>query len=155
MPVSLLGLSAGLTPEHGYVAGVAFSSVLLLQYLSFKAGGLRKKANVPYPYLYAEKAAVLADNTGIVNKYNCHQRAHQNTLENYPSFLVLLGLSGLRFPVVSAIGGAVFLLGRVFYARGYSTGNPEKRMQGTFGYLGFIALLGGSVATIAGLIMGW
>nr|CAD7434666.1 unnamed protein product [Timema monikensis] len=44
------------------------------------------------------------------------------SLENYPQFLTLLLLGGLEWPIVSAVGGAVWLLGRIAYAQGYYTG---------------------------------
>nr|CAD7194759.1 unnamed protein product [Timema douglasi] len=43
-------------------------------------------------------------------------------LENYPQFLTLLLLGGLEWPIISAVGGAVWLLGRIVYAKGYYTG---------------------------------
>lgn len=43
------------------------------------------------------------------------QRGHQNTLENYPSFLLMLGLGSIEYPLVSSIGGAIWLLGRLAY----------------------------------------
>lgn len=44
-----------------------------------------------------------------------------------PTFLTLLTMGGLEMPVFSAIGGAVWIAGRVQYAKGYYTGDPKKR----------------------------
>jgi len=77
--------------------------------------------------------------------FNCIQRAHQNTLESYPQFLFLLLLGGLEWPVVSAGAGAVYLASRILYAKGYYTGDPKKRMRGSFGALGLVVLLGATV----------
>jgi hypothetical protein len=43
------------------------------------------------------------------------QRGHQNTLENYPQFLLMLGLGAIRYPLISSIGGAIWLIGRLAY----------------------------------------
>ena len=43
------------------------------------------------------------------------QRGHQNTLENYPQFLMMLGLGSIQYPLVSSIGGAIWLIGRLAY----------------------------------------
>lgn len=43
------------------------------------------------------------------------QRGHQNTLENYPQFLLVLGLGSIQYPLISSIGGAIYLLGRIAY----------------------------------------
>jgi hypothetical protein len=43
------------------------------------------------------------------------QRGHQNTLENYPQFLLMLGLGSIQYPLISSIGGAVWLIGRIAY----------------------------------------
>jgi len=58
---------------------------------------------------------------------NCIFRAHQNTLEGYPMFLMMLLLGGLEMPVWTAIAGVVFILGRIQYAQGYYTGVPGNR----------------------------
>jgi uncharacterized MAPEG superfamily protein len=50
------------------------------------------------------------------------QRAHQNTLENLPSFLTLLLLNGLAAPVATAAAGMAWNLARVAYVQGYRHG---------------------------------
>jgi glutathione S-transferase len=43
------------------------------------------------------------------------QRGHQNTLEIYPQFLLMLGLGSIQYPLISSIGGVIWLLGRLAY----------------------------------------
>ncbi|GAB5589338.1 hypothetical protein Unana1_04238 [Umbelopsis nana] len=125
--------------EYGYVVATGIASAFFMTYLSLKVGGARKAAQVPYPYLYAEKAE--AEKDPKKNIFNCTQRAHQNTLENYPIFLTLLFTGGLGFPVVTAGAGVVWLAGKFLYAQGYSTGEPAKRQRGGVAYLGLFAML--------------
>ena len=80
--------------------------------------------------------------------FNCIQRAHQNTLENLPQFFFLLTMGGFSSPRLAAIGGWVWVAGRVVYALGYSTGDPAKRVRGAFGYFGLFTLLGCTINTI-------
>ena len=87
------------------------------------------------------------------NAFNCVQRAHQNLLENYHVFLMLLALSCIEHPIAGAACGAVRLAGMVAYALGYQTGDPKKRMNGAFGYLGLFGMLGMSIKTAVTLIM--
>jgi len=118
-------------PAFGWVVLVCVASVFLLFYLGFKVGRARKTFDVKYPAMYSEKSI----------EFNCIQRAHQNTLEGYPVFIMLLIFGGIQHPCVSALAGVVYLAGRVVYAQGYSTGDPAKRTRGAFGYLGFFTLL--------------
>ena len=71
----------------------------------------------------------------LTNLNNC------STLENIPSFLVLLTVSSIFYPLYAAGLGAVYLAGRIQYMRGYSTGDPKNRMRGGFQYLGLIGTL--------------
>ncbi|XP_022237308.1 microsomal glutathione S-transferase 3-like [Limulus polyphemus] len=86
--------------------------------------------------------------------FNCIQRAHQNFLENYTQFQVLLLLGGIHYPRLGAAAGLVWLLGRIVYTIGYSTGDPQKRMRGGFQYVGLLFLLYSSVHFGVGLL-GW
>jgi glutathione S-transferase len=135
-----------LSKEHGYAAGVALSSWLVLQYMGVNVMKARKRYNVDYPALYA------SDSNAQGKAFNCVQRGHQNTLENYPQFLLMLGLGSIKYPLISSIGGAIYLLGRIAYFEGYSTGQPEKRQYGAFGYIGFFAMMGCAIKTIYDLI---
>jgi hypothetical protein len=60
-------------------------------WMSFQVGAARKKYNVRYPTMYADKAS-----NKDADAFNCVQRGHQNTLENFPGFLALLLVIGLR-----------------------------------------------------------
>jgi len=141
-------LTFTLSREHGYAAGVALSSWVVLQYMGVNVMKARKRYNVDYPALYA------SDSNPQAKLFNCIQRAHQNTLENYPQFLLVLGLGSIQYPLISSIGGAVYLLGRLAYFQGYSTGQPDKRQYGAFGYIGFFAMMGCAIKTIYDLIRG-
>ncbi|KAI8999628.1 hypothetical protein BC832DRAFT_541721 [Gaertneriomyces semiglobifer] len=143
-------VSIELTPEHGYAIATAAASVILVQYLGFKAGSMRKVADVPYPYLYADRAE--ADKNPTKKIYNCYQRAHQNTLETYPGFLVFFTASAIKYPLFASVAGMTFLVGRYFYATGYWTGNPQNRMRGWLQYFGFFGLLGATVKVAYELI---
>lgn len=121
--------------EYGYCIFVAVGSAFVLTWKAMQVGKARKKFNIPYPTMYSP------DNV----QFNCIQRAHQNTLENYPQFLVLLLLGGLEWPVISAGAGVLYLAGRIAYAQGYYTGDPKKRARGAFGLLGLLPLLGATV----------
>jgi len=123
-----------IAPQFGYVVLVCIASFFVTMWLGINVGRARKKYEVKYPDMYSDKHVA----------FNCIQRAHQNMLEGYPAYLMLQVFSGLYAPTASAIGGAVFLCGRIAYARGYYTGDPAKRTQGAFGYLGLLILLANS-----------
>lgn len=101
--------------------------------------------------VYADKAE--CDTDPQKKLFNCYQRAHQNTLENYPHFIILLGISAINYPNHSAIGGLVWLVGKYFYATGYFTGTPANRNRGAFSYLGLFLMLGCSIMTCYEIII--
>ncbi|KAJ8656607.1 hypothetical protein O0I10_007684 [Lichtheimia ornata] len=136
-----------LSQEHGFVLSVLVFSLFQLLAMSLRVGKARKVAGVPYPYVYAEKNE--AENEFDKHVFNCIQRVHQNTLEMYPSFAVLLLLGGITHPLINAGAGFYYLVTREVYARGYSTGEPSKRGLGVrTAALGELIMLGTTVHTI-------
>lgn len=63
-------------------------------------------------------------------------------------------MGGIRYPIISAGAGVIWLAGRVAYTLGYSTGNPSLRQRGSFQYIGLITLLGTAVTTGVQMISG-
>ncbi|CAG8800643.1 2692_t:CDS:2, partial [Dentiscutata erythropus] len=131
--------------EYGYVIITGVASIFLTTYLGFQVGGYRKKSGVTYPYMYATKEEAEKDRSKFI--FNCYQRAHQNTLEVLPPFLFTLAVGGLKHPIIASVAGGTWILGRLVYAKGYQTGEPEKRSRGAFSYLGVLALLGTTIST--------
>lgn len=129
--------------QYGYIILVVVFSYIVNMWLSFRVGKARKKYGVFYPKMYGDSVI-----------FNCIQRSHQNYLEFYPFFIVLLLLGGFLYPVLSAIAGFTFLLGRIVYAIGYSTGNPTKRFWGAFQYPGLFFLLF-STLKLGCVLLGW
>jgi len=124
---------------YSFVLASVASTVFLSAWQTYKVGSARKAADVKYPQLYAEKAEAEADFKKM--KFNCTQRAHQNTLEVLPAMLVTTLITGLSYPYVAAGLGGGWVLGRIFYTIGYATGNPNSRNR-SGGVIGSISLLG-------------
>jgi len=131
---------AELLPEgYGYVIVVAVDSIFVNMWMERNVGVARKKYNITYPTMYSP------DN----NTFNCIQRAHQHTLELHPTFLTLLLIGGLQHPKLAIGAGTFYLLGRIVFAKGYYSGDPNNRRKGDFGMLGLLALLGSTLCFAA------
>ncbi|KAL3145502.1 hypothetical protein ABBQ32_003326 [Trebouxia sp. C0010 RCD-2024] len=116
---------AGLSHAYGYLmASVAFTAAVV-QWMVFKVAKARKTAGVEYPKLYAE------GNNAVSVKFNCTQRAHQNTLENLPVFLIMQILLAQAYPMFASGLGVAWAVGRIVYAVGYSSGDANKRLPGS------------------------
>jgi glutathione S-transferase len=142
-----------LSSNFGYVAATAAASFVVHHiYMGFKVGKARKQYNIDYPDLYA--TAENCPNEANRKKFNCVQRAHQNSLENQPIFLALLTISGLQHPVTAASLGAAVLVGRIGYFEGYACGDPKKRGNPIYfaGMLGMLGLLGTTIKVAVDLI---
>ncbi|KAL4447889.1 hypothetical protein ABPG75_005108 [Micractinium tetrahymenae] len=123
--------------EHGWVLTAVVATVLIHHYwMPYHVISARKTMEVFYPHLYAPPGHKHE------KRFNCIQRAHQNSLENQPAFLVLLLLAGARFPKSASIAAAVYLLGRIIYFLSYSSGRPSRRHRGAFMHAANLALLG-------------
>ncbi|KDR69220.1 hypothetical protein GALMADRAFT_256059 [Galerina marginata CBS 339.88] len=136
-----------------YVGGALLVTAVIIQGLSATVNKYRKRAGIPYPQMYADKEETKSSRDALL--FNCAQRAHQNTLEQFPTLLVAAVISGLKYPIPAAIATMVWNLSRISYARGYLTGDPKKRGgPGYFlGALGGVGLLASSFFAIGGWIL--
>ncbi|XP_003386237.2 PREDICTED: uncharacterized protein LOC100632748 [Amphimedon queenslandica] len=117
--------------SFGFVILTGLCTAILHMYLAVNVGRARRKHGVPLPDQYSDTK----------KEFNCYQRAYMNTVENIPIFLMLLFAAGNKFPLISAGAGMIWIAGRVLYAHGYYTGDPEKRMRGAISYIGLLTLL--------------
>jgi len=101
------------------LASNVIGSFVTMMYLGLKVTKARKKYDVKYPAMYTDDPSKMI--------FNCIQRGHQNALETLPHFLAFSLIGGLKHPILTSIGGVVWCVGRLLYARGYATGEPEKR----------------------------
>ncbi|CAM9803525.1 unnamed protein product, partial [Chrysoparadoxa australica] len=133
-------------PEHGYPILVGVASGFIITWAGFGVGMARKKYKIPYPQA-SSAASPLPSSCCILYSsnpvaFNCIQRAHQNCLENYPLFIMLLGISSVARPTAAAVLGGIRLAGFILYVKGYRTGDPGKRQRGAIGYIGLLGMIG-------------
>ncbi|KAJ6588508.1 hypothetical protein B0H19DRAFT_1099750 [Mycena capillaripes] len=113
-----------LPPGASYVAGAVLSTVFLLIGQTYAVIKYRNLSGVKYPQMYADKEEMKANLNAV--KFNCAQRAHQNTLENLPMLYSMTLITSLKYPVVAASALGLWSLARVGYTLGYTTGNPNQ-----------------------------
>ncbi|KAI9902909.1 hypothetical protein N3K66_002261 [Trichothecium roseum] len=106
------------------------SSTFMVNYLHmFLTVKHRKASGLQYPIAYATQEQ--AAKSPAAHAFNCAQRAHANFIENQPSFLGALLIYGLKNPTTAAILGATWVIGRIIYAIGYTSGGPQGRVFGS------------------------
>ncbi|OWZ12776.1 hypothetical protein PHMEG_00014009 [Phytophthora megakarya] len=139
----MAGIQLELQPAHGCVALVVVLLHVVNTWAGHQVGVARSKYGIKYPQMYAEKGEKNA------KAFNCVQRGHQNIVENIPIFLGVFFTSAIYRPQIAVASGLVRILGFVVYMRGYSSGDPQKRMQGVFGH--FALLINVMLSLEAGL----
>ncbi|KIK48405.1 hypothetical protein CY34DRAFT_798220 [Suillus luteus UH-Slu-Lm8-n1] len=116
-------------PEgYGYIPSSLITIGWVLVWQGIMVGRYRKRAGIEYPQPYAEKAEV-KDSTAAL-RFNCMQRAHQNTLESAPVAFVSTVVAGFKYPALAAALCVAYSLSRVVYTIGYKSGKPKRRMYG-------------------------
>lgn len=146
-------IALGLPNNYPFVVGAAAAAPLLTVWQSLLVSRARKLAGIKYPQMYATKEEESLSPSA--RKYNCTQRAHQNTLENLSQFYVSLFIAGIDFPRVATGAAATWLVGRVLYTTGYTSGDPAKRTPGAImSSLSILVLLGTSLASAYNLVAG-
>ncbi|XP_015881466.3 uncharacterized protein LOC125422179 [Ziziphus jujuba] len=136
--------------EYGYVALVLVAYCFLNFWMAFQVGKARKRYKVFYPTLYASESE-----NKDAKIFNCVQRGHQNSLEMMPMFFVLMVLGGLRHPCATSALGILYVVSRFFYFKGYSTGDPQKRLTlGKYGFLAIFGLMGCTISFGVSLLRG-
>lgn len=105
-------------PSHAYVAIVTLLALLTYFWMGLQVGRARAKSGIAAPAMTGDP--VLERTI----------RAHYNTLEWLPLFLVPLWLFALYWSDLVAAGvGVVWIVGRVLYQLGYVK-DPAKRELG-------------------------
>ena len=105
-------------PPHTYVAVVTLLALLVYFWMGLQVGRARAKCGIAAPTMVGDP--VLERTI----------RAHYNTLEWLPLFLVPLWLFAIYWSdLVAAIVGLVWIVGRIAYQLGY-VADPKKREAG-------------------------
>ncbi len=105
-------------PSHAYVAIVTLLAVLTYFWMGLQVGRARGKSGIQAPAMTGDP--VLERTI----------RAHYNTLEWLPLFLVPMWLFAIYWNDLIAAGvGLVWILGRIVYQLGY-VADPKKRELG-------------------------
>ncbi|KAF5328803.1 hypothetical protein D9619_011526 [Psilocybe cf. subviscida] len=134
-----------------YVGAAFASSAFLLGGLMVTVNIKRRKAGIPYPQMYATAEEAKASKDAHI--FNCAQRAHQNTLEMMPIATFATLVTATRYPHYAASALGIWVVSRIFYARGYLSGDPKKRVS-IFYRMGSLSMVGSLLAS-AYLSVGW
>lgn len=127
--------------SHAYVAIVTLLALLTYFWMGLQVGRARAKSGIAAPAMTGDP--VLERTI----------RAHYNTLEWLPLFLVPLWLFAIYWSdLIAAAVGLVWIVGRVMYQVGY-VADPKKREAGFFVQaLAVAVLLFGSLGRVIYLL---
>lgn len=134
--------------DFGWVILVIAASHLMNFYLVMNVIRARKKYGCKYPTLY------MAGTSKKAVAFNCVQRAHQNTLENWAGVQIMMIVNGLVNPLWAARFGGIWVAGRFLYGHGYAQGADGRRLGGVISHLGDFPLIGMTFHTALSLV-GW
>ncbi|KAG2045066.1 hypothetical protein BDR03DRAFT_937834 [Suillus americanus] len=118
-------------PEgYGYIPSSLITIGWVLVWQGIMVGRYRKKAGIEYPQPYAEQAEV--KDSAAALRFNCMQRAHQNTLESAPVVFVSTIVAGLKYPALAAAICVAYSFARIVYTIGYKSGQPKRLSIATY-----------------------
>ncbi len=130
-----LDLEAQLQRVLGKAVPALFVSFVVLagwlnQFCAAMTAYHRQQLSVPLPFYYPSLEDV--PNKADRHVWLCVVRVHQNYLEFLPQ---MLGVSSVAFfvcglPALASTLGIWWCCARYFYARGYSSGFPQRRLAG-------------------------
>ncbi|KAF8208382.1 hypothetical protein K438DRAFT_1813906 [Mycena galopus ATCC 62051] len=142
-----------LPPGASYVAGAVLSTVYVLIFQIQRVVKFRGLSGIKYPRIYADEKEMATNPNAL--KFNCAQRAHQNTLEYLPLLYVTTLITALKYPVPAASALGVWSLARIGYTVGYTTGDPKKRSNAlsSLHYPVALGLLASSTYTVVQLVL--
>ncbi|KAJ7628635.1 hypothetical protein FB45DRAFT_918813 [Roridomyces roridus] len=132
-----------------YVLAALVATIPLHIWQTMTVSKHRRLSGIKYPRLYADNAEMAASPAAV--RFNCVQRAHQNTLENISHLYVGTVVLGLKYPYVAAAALGAWIVNRIIYTRGYASGDPAKRSSilGMLFYMpAMLAIVPGSMYTV-------
>ncbi|PIE46789.1 MAG: hypothetical protein CSA42_06840 [Gammaproteobacteria bacterium] len=122
-----------------YIELIGMLAVLQFFFFGFMTGVARGKAGLKAPAISGDE------------RFERIYRVHVNTLEMLAAFLPSLFIAGKHWsPVVVAVFGLIYLIGRFVYWRAYIS-NPDKRRFGFM--LSMLPTLALIIMAIGGAIM--
>ncbi|KAF7366502.1 MAPEG family [Mycena sanguinolenta] len=142
-----------LPPGAGYIAAAVLSTVYVVVFQSRTVSKWRRSSGVKYPRVYASDDEVKENMNAM--RFNCAQRAHQNTLEYLPLLLSTTLITALKYPIPAAGALGLWSLSRVGYTLGYASGDPARRnnVLSLLHYPIVFGLLGSSTYTAVRLVL--
>jgi glutathione S-transferase len=111
------------------IASNVIGSTFTLLLLGTRVSVAREKYGVKSPIMYSTDTDEKSDGF----KFNSIQRGHQQALETYPSYLALALLSGLSYPLTTALEGILWIVARFAWANGYAVGPSVRYTHSRFG----------------------
>jgi len=145
-------MSLVIPKDFAYVIITSTLTALEVIIIGFFAGSLRGKKPfdvMKYPDTGNGRYSQKLEEKDWVT-FNNYQRAHMNFVEGVASAITFQLLSGLFFPKLAGILGAMYIAGRALYAYGYMAKGPKGRSMG--GLILDVALVAMFVASLAGAV---